>query len=231
MIRLWNRVGWYRALAVVLLLGAVAGGAAVATDRQSQGPAIPSHAADVQRDGQQLADVEARRAEAERAARRDAQRKADEAAVAAAEQVKSTASASASASPSAGPKPSRPSSRSAAPAAPRPPPLPIPASCAVYTGNRATGCAVLLASGFGLDQMPCLDKLWTKESQWNHKARNPSSGALGIPQSLPGSKMATAGGDYLSNPATQIKWGLGYIKGRYRTPCAAWAHSQSRGWY
>jgi hypothetical protein len=79
--------------------------------------------------------------------------------------------------------------------------------------------------------MPCLDKLWKKESGWNHKARNNSSGAYGIPQAYPGNKMASVGSDWKTNPATQIKWGLGYIKGRYKTPCGAWAKSQSSGWY
>jgi hypothetical protein len=108
---------------------------------------------------------------------------------------------------------------------------PIPSSCKEYSGNRKIGCAILLDKGFGLSQMPCLDKLWKKESGWNHKASNRSSGAYGIPQSLPGSKMASAGADWRTSPATQIKWGLGYIKGRYKTPCGAWSHSQSTGWY
>jgi hypothetical protein len=108
---------------------------------------------------------------------------------------------------------------------------PIPPSCAQYTGNRAIGCAELLIAGYGLDQMPCLDKLWTKESGWNHKALNKSSGAYGIPQSLPGDKMATIAADWQTNPATQIKWGLSYIKKRYSTPCKAWQHSIDVGWY
>jgi hypothetical protein len=108
-----------------------------------------------------------------------------------------------------------------------PPPYPVPASCGDFSGNRATGCAILLERGFGLDQMPCLDKLFTKESGWNPKARNKSSGAFGIPQALPGNKMATEGADWETNPVTQIKWGLTYIKNRYKTPCAAWAHSQA----
>lgn len=108
---------------------------------------------------------------------------------------------------------------------------PIPESCSEYSGNRAIGCALLLERGFGLEEMPCLDRLWTKESGWNHRARNAASGAYGIPQALPGSKMATAGDDWEYNPATQIKWGLNYITSRYGTPCDAWAHSQSRGWY
>jgi heat shock protein HslJ len=108
---------------------------------------------------------------------------------------------------------------------------PIPASCNEYSGNRKIGCALLLDKGFKIAEMPCLDKLWDKESGWNHKARNASSGAYGIAQALPGSKMASAGADWKTSPATQIKWGLGYIKDRYKTPCAAWAHSESVGWY
>jgi hypothetical protein len=108
---------------------------------------------------------------------------------------------------------------------------PIPDSCNEYSGNRETGCALMLKAGFKIAQFPCLDKLWKKESGWNHRAANPSSGAYGIPQSLPGSKMASEGSDWKSNPATQIKWGLGYIKGRYGTPCSAWSHSQNVGWY
>jgi hypothetical protein len=218
-IRLWNRVGWYRALAVLLLAGAVAGGLAVAADRPTQQrTAASAKGADIPRTDQPT-DLEAERAEADRAARRDAQRKADEAAVAAAEQVKSTSKPT-----------SKPTGKPTGPA-PKPPNVPIPTSCAVYSGNRAIGCAVLLRSGFGLDQMGCLDKLWTKESGWNHNAVNRSSGAGGIPQALPMSKMSSAGADYRTNPETQIKWGLGYIKGRYGNPCTAWAHSVRTGWY
>jgi hypothetical protein len=108
---------------------------------------------------------------------------------------------------------------------------PIPSSCNEYSGNRAIGCAILLDSGFGLDQMGCLDKLFTRESGWNPKARNASSGAYGIAQALPGSKMASIADDWETSVETQVKWGLSYIRGRYDTPCKAWAHSQSTGWY
>jgi hypothetical protein len=108
---------------------------------------------------------------------------------------------------------------------------PIPESCDEFSGNRAVGCALMLKAGFGIDQFPCLNKLWNKESNWRHTASNPSSGAYGIPQALPGSKMGSAGSDWRTNPATQIKWGLGYIEGRYGSPCKAWSHSQSVGWY
>lgn len=80
-------------------------------------------------------------------------------------------------------------------------------------------------------QFTCLDRLWMKESRWNHRAMNRSSGAYGIPQALPGRKMASAGADWRTNPATQIRWGLSYIKQRYGSPCQAWSHSQRRGWY
>lgn len=85
--------------------------------------------------------------------------------------------------------------------------------------------------GWGGDQFGCLVSLWDRESGWNVNAYNASSGATGIPQALPGSKMASAGGDWETNPATQISWGLGYIAGSYGTPCAAWDHSESVGWY
>ena len=85
--------------------------------------------------------------------------------------------------------------------------------------------------GFGADQFGCLDSLWTRESNWNPGAHNGSSGAHGIPQALPGSKMASAGPNWSSNPVTQITWGLGYIQDRYGSPCGAWAHSESHGWY
>lgn len=80
-------------------------------------------------------------------------------------------------------------------------------------------------------QFSCLDALWTKESGWNPSASNPSSGAYGIPQALPASKIASAGADWQTNPATQIAWGLDYIAGSYGTPCGAWSHSESVGWY
>lgn len=85
--------------------------------------------------------------------------------------------------------------------------------------------------GFSADQFGCLDSLWTRESNWNPYADNPTSSAYGIPQALPGSKMASAGADWATNPVTQIKWGLGYIQDRYGSPCAAWGHSESVGWY
>ena len=91
--------------------------------------------------------------------------------------------------------------------------------------------AMLADLGFADSQFSCLSSLWTRESNWLYTATNPSSGAYGIPQALPASKMASAGADYRTNPVTQITWGLGYIQDRYGSPCGAWAHSQSTGWY
>ena len=84
--------------------------------------------------------------------------------------------------------------------------------------------------GFSTSQMSCLEDLWNRESGWRYDAENPS-GAYGIPQSLPASKMASAGSDYLTNPATQIKWGLGYIKDVYGSPCAAWDFEEANNYY
>lgn len=80
-------------------------------------------------------------------------------------------------------------------------------------------------------QFRCLEDLWARESGWNEHSHNASSGAHGIPQALPGSKMASAGPNWRSNPRTQIKWGLRYVKHRYGTPCSAWGHFQAAGWY
>ena len=85
--------------------------------------------------------------------------------------------------------------------------------------------------GWGAGQFGCLKRLWNKESSWRWNADNPSSDAYGIPQSLPGSKMASFGSDWATNPITQIKWGLQYISDSYGTPCSAWAHSQGTNWY
>ncbi|MFC3997108.1 transglycosylase SLT domain-containing protein [Nocardiopsis sediminis] len=91
--------------------------------------------------------------------------------------------------------------------------------------------AMLADFGWSADEFSCLEPLWEKESNWNPSAENPSSGAYGIPQALPGNKMATAGSDWQTNPATQITWGLGYIEDRYGSPCEAWDHSEANGWY
>jgi hypothetical protein len=98
--------------------------------------------------------------------------------------------------------------------------------------SSAQGIAygLLSAYGFGTDQWGCLDALWQHESGWRYNAEN-ASGAYGIPQALPGSKMASAGADWQTDPTTQIKWGLGYIQERYGTPCGAWSNEETYGWY
>jgi hypothetical protein len=119
-----------------------------------------------------------------------------------------------------------------------PPPTPTKKPSVATAGNpvpagEAQTIAKSLLPGYGWSpssQFGCLVNLWNRESGWNVHAANPS-GAYGIPQALPGSKMASAGPDWQNNATTQIKWGLGYIKDRYSTPCGAWAHSQSTGWY
>lgn len=102
----------------------------------------------------------------------------------------------------------------------------------VMSGSpRAIGQQLAAARGWTGSQWQCLDSLFQKESGWNPSAQNRSSGAYGIPQALPGSKMGTVASDWRTNPATQITWGLNYIAGRYGTPCGAWSHSQSVNWY
>jgi hypothetical protein len=100
----------------------------------------------------------------------------------------------------------------------------------VVRDPRAYARLLLQERGWG-DQFSCLNLLWDRESGWNYQAYNPSSGAYGIPQALPGSKMASIASDWRTNPATQIRWGLNYIAERYGTPCGAWSHSQATGWY
>jgi resuscitation-promoting factor RpfB len=95
---------------------------------------------------------------------------------------------------------------------------------------QAIAQQMLLARGWGDDQFSCLVQIWNRESGWRVNAAN-SSGAYGIPQALPGSKMAAYGADWQTNPATQIAWGLAYIAGRYGTPCGAWSSWQVHGWY
>jgi hypothetical protein len=110
------------------------------------------------------------------------------------------------------------------------PPTPTPVDIDPGT-NRALGYQLMLDFGFAEPQWRFLDALWQRESGWNHLAENPSSGAYGIPQSLPATKMAVVGDDWRTNPETQIRWGLAYIAARYGTPERAWAHSERRNWY
>lgn len=226
MSRLWSRFG-ARTAAVALLSVGVAGGFYLGEDRQTQQQGLTAQVGlevdqaeyAYQRDRQAGHRLDSAK---QRAAEYQAKLRAAEAAKEAAQRAKEAEAAAAS----------RKKAREAAAAAvTKPYDGPIPSSCEEYSGNRKIGCAIMLDEGFGIDQFPCLDKLWTKESGWNHKAYNESSGAYGIPQALPGSKMGSVADDWKTNPATQIKWGLGYIEGRYDDPCGAWRHSQSSGWY
>lgn len=96
---------------------------------------------------------------------------------------------------------------------------------------RELARAMLSEYGWGQEQFACLDQLWIGESNWKVAATNPTSGAYGIPQALPAGKMASAGSDWRTNPATQIEWGLGYIQQSYGTPCAAESFKSGHNWY
>jgi hypothetical protein len=97
--------------------------------------------------------------------------------------------------------------------------------------SKQFALGLLLDMGYDSEQYSCIVKLWDRESNWRVNAVNKSSGAYGIPQALPGNKMASEGEDWLTNAQTQIRWGLNYIKGRYGSPCGALAHSNKFGWY
>jgi len=107
-----------------------------------------------------------------------------------------------------------------------------PAGTTAASGSPQQIAQAMLGSfGWSSSQFSCLDPLWAHESGWSASAYNAGSGAFGIPQALPGSRMASAGPDWQTNAATQIKWGLDYIKGTYGSPCGAWSHEEATGWY
>jgi hypothetical protein len=111
-------------------------------------------------------------------------------------------------------------------------PSPAAPAPVVASGSAQQIALGMLGSyGWSSSQMSCLVSLWNQESGWNVTASNPSSGAYGIPQALPGSKMASAGPDWQTDATTQIRWGLGYIKADYGSPCGAWSHEEADGWY
>ncbi len=112
-----------------------------------------------------------------------------------------------------------------------PPPAPVVAIVVDPGSAQAIAQQMLLARGMGNDQFSCLVSMWDRESGWRVNAANRSTGAYGIPQALPGSKMAVFGADWRTNPSTQIAWGLSYIVGRYGSPCGAWSYWQAHGWY
>jgi hypothetical protein len=168
------------------------------------GPAAPDRAITTYR-GQQ---AQVRAAAARQAARAAAARAAQ-----AAQAARAAQQAAASSPPPAAP------ADSAAPAV------------AVAPGSAEQIAMSMLGSyGWASSQFSCLNELWSRESGWRTTAENPS-GAYGIPQALPGSKMASAGPDWQTSASTQIRWGLGYIKGQYGSPCGAWSHEEASGWY
>ncbi|MET8082655.1 lytic transglycosylase domain-containing protein [Micromonospora sp. NPDC005237] len=226
MSRLWSRLG-ARTAAVALLSVGVAGGFYLGQDRETQQQGLAAQES-VEVDRIDFAYQRERQAShqvafaRQRAAEYQAKLRAAQAAKEAAERARRAEAAAAS---------RKREREAAAKEVAKPYDGEIPASCEEYSGNRKIGCALMIEAGFGIAEFPCLEKLWTKESGWNHKASNSSSGAYGIPQSLPGSKMGSIADDWRTNPATQIKWGLGYIKGRYDTPCGAWSYFQNNGHY
>ena len=125
------------------------------------------------------------------------------------------------------------------PPPPPPPIIPAPVKAKASLPNftpdpgsaQAYAQSAVAAKGWSPDEFNCLVLLWNKESGWRANANNGGSGAYGIPQALPGEKMASAGADWATNANTQINWGLGYISARYTTPCGAWQHSVDVGWY
>jgi hypothetical protein len=122
--------------------------------------------------------------------------------------------------------------RAQKPATPTADSHPKTATPAAPSGSPQQIAAAMLADfGWSSGEFGCLNELWVRESNWNPAATNPYSGAYGIPQALPGAKMASAGADWATNPSTQIKWGLGYINATYGSPCAAWSHETAYGWY
>jgi hypothetical protein len=108
----------------------------------------------------------------------------------------------------------------------------VAAAVSAASGSpRQLARAMLGSFGWSSSQFSCLDPLWEHESRWNVTAANPGSGAFGIAQALPGSRMASAGPDWQTSAATQITWGLRYVRDTYGSPCAAWSHEQATGWY
>ena len=99
-------------------------------------------------------------------------------------------------------------------------------------GAKKVAKSIMFAEyAWGEDQFTCLNRLWTRESHWNYRARNKKSGAHGIPQALPASRMDVVSTDWRTNPVTQIRWGLRYIEARYDSPCGAWAKFKRSRYY
>ena len=173
-------------------------------------------------EAQSMADAVAAQIEAQRVA---AEQAAAAAAAAAAQVAAEQAVAQVAADQAAAMKAAAATAKAAARTAPT---AVLPSSPAPASGSVKDFASSLVGGG---EQFACLDRLFQKESGWNAAASNRSSGAFGIPQALPGSKMASAGADWATNPNTQVLWGVGYVNGRYGSACAAWAAWQAKGWY
>ena len=219
-IRLWQRVGKVRALAVLVLVAGLAGGLLIA-NRQTQhnATAVPVKAADAASLPRASASSSATPASSDEAA---AQSKAQDAASAAAAQAKAAEDAARKKKEE---EASRSNTRSAAAGLPR--------SRLVWRLHRQQddGCTLMVAAGFGLDQMPCLDKLWTRESGWNPNAHNKSSGAHGIPQALPGNQMAAYGPLWETRREDPDQVGPELHQAPIQDAVRRLGHSQSSGWY
>ena len=107
----------------------------------------------------------------------------------------------------------------------------VEAARTIIGAKKVAKAIALTEYAWGEDQYLCLNRLWTKESHWNYKARNKRSGAHGIPQALPASRMDVVSTDWRTNPVTQIRWGLRYIEARYDNPCKAWAKFKRSNYY
>jgi hypothetical protein len=191
------------------------------TDQMTKLQAFPQASAIQAPRAYQIRDAEAELAVArwKAAQQRAAEQAAKAAAARAAAAARSTAqpTAGSTAQSAAGAQPTQTGTAAAAPAA---------------SGSPQQIAEAMLGSfGWSPSQFSCLDPLWAHESGWSVTADNAGSGAYGIPQALPGSRMASAGPNWQTDAATQIRWGLEYISGTYGSPCGAWDHEQATGWY
>ncbi len=142
-----------------------------------------------------------------------------------------TLSSAPAAPPAAAQASARPAAAAVAPATFRPIATLDAASISQRQAAYHTAWRMMPRFGWGKRQWTPLEKLWNRESGWNKYAQNPYSGAYGIPQAVPGSKMASVGNHWRTNATTQIRWGMRYIKGRYGRPRVAWEHELAYGWY
>jgi hypothetical protein len=117
------------------------------------------------------------------------------------------------------------------PAPATPTPVPDKATPAPTPRDTVWNARIYAKSRLGAKGYDCVNAIWTKESKWNPRAQNQYSGAYGIPQALPGSKMAAFGSNWRYSPLIQVKWGIWYVTSRYGSACAAYAFWQNNGWY